>query len=107
MSNTIKKSRKAKHNYSFADGKTVDLNSYSATCTVTGNQKKFYHSYLGNLIETKYGNSFTQFEATYVSREGKSLAVNLNKEVKLEEQIDRLYSRIKELKSRVVALSDS
>ena len=98
MSNEIKKSRRAIHNYSFAD-KTVDLNGYIATCTVTGTSKKFYHSYLANLIVTKYDNNFSQFVATYVSREGRSVNVGERKLTDVRSKIDKLYSKIRELKA--------
>jgi hypothetical protein len=99
MSNEIKKSRKAIHNYTFGCGTTIDLNNYTAKCSATGNDKQFYHSYLANLIETKYDNSFTSFEANYVSREGKPSG-DERKAEKLQDRIDRMYNQIKELKNK-------
>lgn len=99
MKNESKKSRKAIKNYTFGD-KTVNLNGYSATCTITGNSKSFYHSYLANLITTKYGNDFDTFEATYVSREGLSVGVEARKIDSIEDKISNLYTKIKELKSK-------
>ena len=94
MSKATKKSRRAIHNYNFSD-KTVNLNGYVATCTVTGNEKRFYHSYLANLIATKYDNSFSQFEATYVSREGRSVNAGERKLTDVRAKINKLYSKIR------------
>ena len=99
MENTIKKSRKAIQNYTFGCGSTIDLNNYTAKCSVTGTDKKFYHSYLANLIETKYNNSFTFFEANYISREGKSSNAEGKKVEVLEERISKLYQKIRVLKN--------
>ena len=98
MSKVVKKSRKAIHNYSFED-QTVNLNGYVARCTVTGNEKRFYHSYLANMIEKKFDNNFENFENTYVSREGKSIGVSQRKVDSVEERITKLYAKIKELKA--------
>ena len=99
MTTTTKKSRKAIHNYTFGQT-TINLNGYSAICTVTGNSKSFYHSYLANLIETKYDNDFSKFEATYVSREGLSVGAEARKIGSIEDRISNLYNKIKELKSK-------
>ena len=96
--NTTKVSRRKVHNYTFAD-QTVNLNGYVATCTVTGNEKRFYHSYLANMIEKKFNNDFANFENTYVSREGKSVGVNTRKVDSVEERITKLYQKIRELKT--------
>ncbi len=100
MTTTTKKSRKAIHNYTFECGTEVNLNGYSAVCTVTGNSKSFYHSYLANLIETKYDNDFSKFEATYVSREGLSVGAEARKIGSIEDKINNLYNKIRELKSK-------
>ena len=94
------KTRRAVHNYTFED-KEVDLNGYTATCTVTGGTKKFYHSYLANMIVTKYNNKFSDFESGYVSRAGKSLARERLKQVQIQERINKLYATIRTLKSQV------
>ena len=102
MSNEIKKSRKATHLYNLEskDGPVqVDLNNYVAVCTVTGNVKKFYHSYLANLIATKYDNNISFFENEYVSREGKSVGSGERKAAQLDERIQKLYNKISVLKS--------
>ena len=99
MEEAVKKSRKAVHNYEFVD-QTVNLNGYVAICTVTGNEKRFYHSYLANMIEKKFDNNFGHFVNTYVSREGKSLGANDRKVDALEERINKLYSKIAELKAK-------
>ena len=102
MGNKIKKSRKAIHNYTFnsSEGEVqIDLNNFTAVCTVSGNQKKFYHSYLANLIATKYDNNITTFNNTYISREGKSSFVNQNKVNQIESRISKLYTKIAELKA--------
>lgn len=101
MSNEIKKSRKAIHNYTLqsqAGEVQVDLNNYTAVCSVTGNVKKFYHSYLANLIATKYDNNISFFENEYVSREGKSVGSGERKAAQIEARIGNLYNKINELK---------
>jgi len=99
MSEKTKSTRVKKvHNYTFED-QTVNLNGYVAICTVTGNEKRFYHSYLANLISTKYDNNFATFEATYVSREGRSTFVSERKLTSVEDRISKLYSKIRELKA--------
>ena len=98
MENTTKKSRKKIHNYKFSD-QTVDLNGYVAVCTKTGNEKRFYHSYLANMIEKKFNNDFSLFEQTYISREGKGIINKVNKVKDVEKQITKLYNRIRQLKS--------
>jgi len=103
MSNEIKKSRKATHLYTFqssAGDVQIDLNNYVARCSVTGNDKKFYHSYLANLIATKYDNNISTFEDTYVSREGRSSEVAQNKLDAIDARIGNLYNKINELKNK-------
>ena len=107
MEKSVKKSRKAIHNYTFnsEEGEVqIDLNNFTAVCSVTGNPKKFYHSYLANLIATKYDNNITTFNNTYVSREGKSLGADDRKVDALEERINKLYSKIAELKAAKLQL---
>jgi hypothetical protein len=100
MEETVtKKSRRMVHNYNFND-KTVNLNGYVAICTITGNEKRFYHSYLANMIEKKFDNNFSTFESTYVSREGKSVGANDRKAEDIENRINVLYSKIAQLKSQ-------
>ena len=96
--NTKNKRTKKVHNYSF-DDKTVNLNGYVAVCTKTGNEKRFYHSYLANMIEKKFNNDFSLFEKTYISREGKGILNKVNKVKDVEVQITKLYNRIRTLKS--------
>ena len=98
MEKTVKKSRKAIHNYTFED-QTINLNGYVARCTVTGNEKRFYHSYLANMIQKKFDNNFENFENTYVSREGKSVGVNQRKVDSVEDRITKLYAKIRALKA--------
>lgn len=99
MEKKVKKGRSKKvHNYDFAD-QTVNLNGYVAICTITGNEKRFYHSYLANMIATKYDNNFSHFVNTYISREGKSLSVNVNKVNQVEDRISKLYHKIRSLKA--------
>lgn len=99
---TSKKSRKAVHNYNFIDQNgtavTVDLNDYVATCTRTGNPKRFYHAYLANLINSKYDGNIDVFEQNYVSREGKSEEAAANKAQAIQDRIDSLYDKIATLK---------
>jgi len=99
MEEKIKNKRTKKvHNYEFSD-QTVNLNGYVAVCTKTGNEKRFYHSYLANMIEKKFNNDFSLFEQTYISREGKGIINRVNKVKDVEEQITKLYNRIRQLKS--------
>jgi hypothetical protein len=101
MENTIKKSRKAIKNYTFnsSEGEVeIDLNNFTAVCTETGNEKKFYHSYLANLIVTKYDNNITTFTTTYVSREGKKGQNETKKLDNVKLRIEKLYNQIRELK---------
>ena len=99
MSKEIKKGRSKKvHNYTFSD-QTVNLNGYVAICTITGNEKRFYHSYLANMIVKKFNNNFSNFENTYISREGKSTFVTQNKVNQIEDRISKLYTKITQLKS--------
>jgi hypothetical protein len=103
MSKNIKKSRKAVQNYTFNSDEgevEIDLNNFTAVCSVTNNPKKFYHSYLANLIVTKYDNNISTFNNTYVSREGKSESVNQNKIDSVENRINQLYQKIRELKEK-------
>ena len=101
---TSKKSRKAVHNYNFIDQNgtavTVDLNSYVAVCSVTGNPKRFYHAYLANLINSKYDGNIDVFEQNYVSREGRSEEVAAKRSADLQDRIDSLYDKIATLKSK-------
>ena len=97
-----KKSRKSVQLYTFnsAEGKVdIDLNNFTAVCTVTDAPKQFHHSYLANLIESKYDNNITTFNETYVSRAGKAVQNEANASVVLEEKIDKLYAKIRELKA--------
>ena len=96
--NTKKGRAKKVHNYQFSD-QTVNLNGYVAVCTKTGNEKKFYHSYLANMIEKKFNNDFSLFENTYISREGKGIINRTNKVKDVEVQITKLYNRIRQLKA--------
>ena len=96
--NTKKGRAKKVHNYKFSD-QTVNLNGYVAVCTKTGNEKRFYHSYLANMIEKKFNNDFSLFENTYISREGKGIINRVNKVKDVEVQITKLYNRIRQLKS--------
>ena len=103
MENKIKKSRKAIHLYTFnssAGEVKIDLNNYTAKCSVTGEPKKFYHSYLANLIQTKYDNNISTFEDTYVSRAGRSAEIPGKKAKELDNRIGRLYAQIRTLKAK-------
>lgn len=102
MEKNIKKSRKAVQNYTFNSDEgevQIDLNNFTAVCSVTNNPKKFYHSYLANLIATKYDNNITTFTTTYISREGKVSTSGERKVEVLEERISKLYQKIRELKT--------
>ena len=107
MSNKTKKSRKAVQLYTFnssAGEVKIDLNNYTATCSVTGAPKKFYHVYLANLIATKYDNNISTFEDTYVSRAGRSAEIPAKKANELQTRIDRMYDQIKQLKAKKAEL---
>ena len=102
MEKNIKKSRKAVQNYTLNSDEgevQIDLNNFTAVCSVTGNPKQFYHSYLANLIATKYDNNITTFTTTYISREGKASTSGEKKVEVLEERISKLYQKIRELKT--------
>ena len=51
------------------------------------------------MIEKKFNNDFSLFEQTYISREGKGIINRVNKVKDVEEQITKLYNRIRQLKS--------
>ena len=107
MSKKIKKSRKAVHIYTFnssAGEVKIDLNNYTAKCTKTGAPKKFYHSYLANLIYSKYDGNISTFEDTYVSRAGRSAEIPGKKADALQARIDRMYAQIKLLKEKKAEL---
>ena len=107
MSNKTKKSRKAVQLYTFnssAGEVKIDLNNYTATCSVTGAPKKFYHAYLANLINTKYDGNISTFEDTYVSRAGRSAEIPAKKANALQARIDRMYDQIRTLKEKKAQL---
>ena len=107
MDKKIKKSRKAIKNYTFNSDEgdvKIDLNNYTATCSLTGNPKSFYHSYLANLIKTKYDNNFSTFEKTYVSREGKGQLNSANKVDQIKDQIDKAAARLASLKEKLAQM---
>ena len=106
----MKKNRKAKQFYSLLnkDGVEVniDLNNYKVTCTVTGNRKSFYHKYLHNLIVTKFDNNIDLFRDTYVSREA-APSKNERKAERLQDRINVLLYKVKELKAQKAELAGS
>ena len=107
MSNKTKKSRKAVQLYTFNSSVgevKIDLNNYVATCSKTGQPKRFYHVYLANLINTKYDGNISTFEDTYVSRAGRSAEVPTKKANALQARIDRMYDQIKLLKAKKAEL---
>ena len=106
----MKKNRKAKVFYSLLnkDGKEVniDLNNYKVTCTITGKRKSFYHKYLHNMIVTKFDNNIDLFRDTYVSREAGPTR-NERKAEKIQDRINLLLYKVKELKAEKNALAGS
>lgn len=107
MEKKIKKTRKAVHLYTFnssAGEVKIDLNNYTARCSATGEPKKFYHSYLANLINTKYAGNISTFEDTYVSRAARSAEIPGKKADALQARIDRMYDQIKQLKAKKAEL---
>ena len=107
MEKKTKKTRKAVHLYTFnssAGQVKIDLNNYTATCSKTGQPKRFYHAYLANLISTKYDNNISTFEDTYVSRAGRAAELPLKKATDLQARIDRMYSQIRVLKAKKAEL---
>jgi hypothetical protein len=106
----MKKNRKAKQFYSLLnkDGVEVniDLNNYKVTCTVTGNRKSFYHKYLHNMIVTKFDNNIDLFRDTYVSREA-APSKNERKAERLQDRINVLLYKVKELKAQKAELAGS
>ena len=106
----MKKNRKAKQFYSLLnkDGVEVniDLNNYKVTCTVTGNRKSFYHKYLHNMIVTKFDSNIDLFRDTYVSREA-APSKNERKAERLQDRINLLLYKVKELKAQKAELAGS
>ena len=96
-------SKKSTHFYNFnssAGEVSIDLNNYTVKCSKTGNIKKFYHKYLGGMIQSKYNNCISTFEDTYVSRAGRSAEVPGKKAKELDNRIGRLYAQIRTLKAK-------
>ena len=106
----MKKNRKAKQFYSLLnkDGVEVniDLNNYKVKCSVTGNSKSFYHKYLHNMIVTKFDNNIDLFRDTYVSREAGPTR-NERKAEKIQDRINLLLYKVKELKAQKAELAGS
>lgn len=106
----MKKNRKAKVFYSLLnkDGVEVniDLNNYKVKCSVTGNSKSFYHKYLHNMIVTKFDNNIDLFRDTYVSREA-APSKNERKAERLQDRINLLLYKVKELKAQKAELAGS
>ena len=105
-----KKNRKNKQFYSLLnkDNKPVniDLNNYKVTCTVTGKSKSFYHKYLHNMIVTKFDNNIDLFRDTYVSREAGPTR-NERQAEKIQDRINLLLYKVKELKAKKAELAGS
>ena len=106
----MKKNRKAKQFYSLLnkDGVEVniDLNNYKVKCSVTGNSKSFYHKYLHNMIVTKFDSNIDLFRDTYVSREAGPTR-NERKAEKIQDRINVLLYKVKELKAQKAELAGS
>lgn len=106
----MKKNRKAKQFYSLLnkDGVEVniDLNNYKVKCSVTGNSKSFYHKYLHNMIVTKFDSNIDLFRDTYVSREA-APSKNERKAERLQDRINVLLYKVKELKAQKAELAGS
>lgn len=106
----MKKNRKAKQFYSLLnkDGVEVniDLNNYKVKCSVTGNSKSFYHKYLHNMIVTKFDSNIDLFRDTYVSREA-APSKNERKAERLQDRINLLLYKVKELKAQKAELAGS
>ena len=106
----MKKNRKAKVFYTLLnkDGNEVniDLNNYKVTCTITGKRKSFYHKYLHNMIVTKFDNNIDLFRDSYVSREAGPTR-NERKAEKIQDRINALLYKVKELKAEKNALAGS
>ena len=79
----------------------INLNGYTARCTVTGELKRFHHGYLAKMIKDKYDNNIDVFELNYVSRAGASHNRAKEKQIKIREQIVRLQDRIMHLQSQL------
>ena len=106
----MKKNRKAKQFYTLLnkDGNEVniDLNNYKVTCTITGKRKSFYHKYLHNMIVTKFDNNIDLFRDSYVSREAGPTR-NERKAEKIQDRINLLLYKVKELKAQKAELAGS
>ena len=103
-----KKSRKKVHLYTLQSSTgevKIDLNNYTARCSVSGESKQFYHKYLANMIATKFGNNISTFEATYVSRASKPK--NARRLAQVEDRLDRLFAQIRTLKAEKAELVSS
>ena len=79
----------------------INLNGYTARCTVTGELKRFHHSYLAKMIQDKYDNNIDVFELNYVSRAGAGHNRAQERNIKIREQITRLQDRIIHLQSQL------
>ncbi len=80
----------------------INLNGYTARCTVTGDLKRFHHGYLAKMIKDKYDNNIDVFELNYVSRAGVSVTRAADKQHHIRSQIQKLQDRIVTLQSQLV-----
>jgi hypothetical protein len=79
----------------------IDLANYKTRCTITGEQKQFYHKYLFNLIHRKYQGNIDVFRTTYVSRAGTPRKTQAER---LDDQIERARARLSELLAKQTRL---
>ena len=80
----------------------INLNGYTARCTITGDEKRFHHSYLARLIQDKYDNNIDVFEQNYVSRAGRGELRQAERQQQIQDRIVQLAEQIKELQSQLV-----
>lgn len=89
---------KTKHHYTLQDRNNqpvqIDLANYKCICTITGARKSFYHKYLYNLIQKRYGGNIDTFRTTYISRAGRPSKTQAER---LNEQIDRARAKLQQL----------
>lgn len=99
MDNKIKPTTRYTFNTDQGTSKEIDLKGYRAICTITQQPKQFHHTYLANMIRSKYNDNFDTFVGTYVSREGLAQKNKGRRVEQIKHKIDRLYNQIKLLKT--------
>lgn len=106
MEKQSKTRRKAKRFYTLKDKNLndvqIDLNNYRVICNKTHERKRFYHSYLFNLINRKYNGNIDIFRETYVSRSGDG--GQARKIAQLQQSINRHLHKVNQLRAQLNTL---